>query len=883
VYKIKLNTICFFTLVQQVLKEVINQYFSLHKFFLAFFIVFMFVNTSNVYSQNTEKSSSNNTLISNDTLSKDSTTLKKDTIPDQWGNPKISKNAIESAVKYKAQDSVRFEVTDQKVYLYNQAEVYYQDITLKANYIEIDMKKNTIFAIGTADSIGKMQGNPIFADGEQEFKAKQMLYNYKSKKGKIIDVTTKQDEGFLIGDVVKKDSMDNIYMRKGKYTTCDQEDPHFYFALNKVKVVKNDKIITGPADLFVAGIPTPLAVPFGFFPNKKGKANGIIMPRPFNSDGLGFGLEEMGYFWGINEKMDLTLSTDVYSRGSYRARATSNYVKRYKYSGNLALSFANIKTGEKGFPNYAVNRDTRINWIHNQDPKARPDSRFTANVTAGKISNIAQRNLTDYVQNNFASTITYTKQFLGTPFSLTTQASQDQNSQTKKMNINAPQIVLNMAGINPLGSRFVVGKPKFISDLRLSYSSNLKNNITTTDTGFVRDITKNLSKVMKNGLNHSVNLNTNLRVFKYFTFTPNMSYGESWYLQTIRKEVIKIEEKDTLITKNVKGFERANNLSFGTSFNTIIYGFYQIKKGPVKGFRHQLTPNASYTYSPGLGKLLYYTQNGKQNSYSIFEQSVFGAPSTKKSSVVNFGLNNNLQMKYLSKNDSINPVKKVTLLDALSISSGYNFLADSLKISPVAINARTILFNNLNVNYTANFNPYSLNSNTGNITNNLEINKTGKYGRLTNSSLNVSFTLRSKNTQNQKTDSPNATPEELEEINRNRDQYIDFNLPWSLSVSYNINYNKPQYQSTTTQNIALNGDLSLTQKWKITCSTSYDFLQKDFILPNFTVYRDLHCWDLRFNFIPYGPRKSYSIDLNVKASVLQDLKLSRKKDWYDAR
>jgi len=883
VYKIKLNTICFFTLAQQVLKEVINQIFSFRNLFVVFFVLSSNIFKPGLIAQNIAVLDSLKNISSIDSLVKDSTTIKNDSIIDQWGSPKISKNAIESSVKYKAQDSVRFEVTDQKVYLYNQAEVYYQEITLKANYIEIDIKKNTIFAIGTADSLGKKQGNPIFSDGEQEFKAKQMLYNYKSKKGKIIDVTTRQDEGFLIGDVVKKDSMDNIYMRKGKYTTCDQEDPHFYFALNKVKVIKNDKIVTGPADLIVAGIPTPLAVPFGFFPNKKGKANGIIMPRPFNSEGLGFGLEEMGYFWGINERTDLTMSGDFYSRGSYRARAASNYVKRYKYSGNLALSFANIKTGEKGFPNYAVNRDTRIHWVHNQDPKARPDSRFTADVTVGKINNIAQRSLTDYVQNNFASRITYFKQFLGTPFSLTTQASQDQNSQTKKMNINAPQVVLNMVGINPLGSKFVIGKPKFISDLRLSYSSNFKNNITTTDTGFVNEIRNNLSNVMKNGLNHSAILNTNLRVLKHFTFTPNMSYGESWYLQTIRKEVVRINENDSLVTKNVKGFERANNLSFGANFNTILYGFYQIKKGRLKGFRHQLTPNATYTYSPSLGKLMYYTQNGKQNSYSIFEQSAFGAPSTQKSSTVNFGLNNNLQMKYLSKNDSINPAKKVTLLDGLSINSGYNFLADSLKISPIAISARTILFNNLNVNYNANFNPYAINTTSGNLTNDLEINKTGKYARLTSSSLNISFTLRSKNTQNQKKDSPNATAEELEEINRNRDQYVDFNLPWSLSVSYNINYNKPQYISTTTQNIALNGDLSLTQKWKITCSTSYDFLQKDFVLPNFTVFRDLHCWDLRFNFIPYGPRKSYSIDLNVKASVLQDLKLSRKKDWYDAR
>lgn len=810
----------------------------------------------------------------------DSVVLKKDTLKNK--GLKVSKDAITERVKYKAEDSVRFEINAQKVFLYQDAELFYGDIILKANYVEINLKDNILQSNGTLDSTGKLQGKPIFSDGEQEFKARELKYNLKTKKGKITDVSTKQDQGFLLGDVLKKDSEDNMYLKTGKYTTCENEDPHFYFKLKKVKVVKNKQIVSGPADLYVAEIPTPLAVPFGFFPNKKGRSNGIILPRPFNSEGLGIGLEEFGYYLGLSDNLDLTLSADVYSRGSYRARAASIYAKRYKYSGNLNIGFANILTGQKGFPNYAINRDTRFTWVHNQDPKARPDSRFSANVTVGKINNIAQRSLTDYVQNNFASTISYTKLFTGTPFSLTAQGSQDQNSQTRRMNIRLPQMVFNMMGINPLGSKFIIGKPKFITDLRLSYQADLRNTITTTDTSFVNDITKNLKNVLRNGLNHTATLNTNLRLLKYFTLTPNLNYSESWYMQTIRKEVVKVGENDTLITRNVEEFAAARNMSFGTNLNTIIYGFYQFKKGPVKGFRHQLTPTISYAYTPKLNKEETLMYQGKQITYSKFENGVFGAPGQRASSILNFGLNNLLSMKYISPSDSEKVAKKVNILDALSVNSSYNFLADSMKLSPFSINARTILFNNININYNATVNPYALDNTTGRVTKDYDLNKNNRIGRITNQNLAVTFTLRSKQNNSIK-NSPTADKDQLEQVNRNRDDYVDFNIPYSFSFSYNIVYDKQSFTPRLTQNLAVNADVSITPKWKVTCATSYDFVLKDIVLPNFTVYRDLHCWDLRFNFIPYGPRKSYSIDLNVKASILQDLKLSRKKDWYDAR
>ncbi|MFN4853537.1 MAG: putative LPS assembly protein LptD [Bacteroidota bacterium] len=850
--------------VQQVFKEVINRNHCL------FVIVLLLLHAHIAGAQNSDLPTKP------DTTGSDSLNFKPK------NEVKISKNALESQVKYLAHDSMRFEVDSQRVYLYGKAEVYFEDIALKSEFIRVDLKKNLLFAHGLPDSTGKIIGNPLFTQGDQEFKAVKMTYNYKTKKGKIHDVRTKQDEGFLHGDQVKKDSSDNFYMRRGKYTTCEHDTPHFYFSLRKVKVIKDKQIVTGPADLVVAGVPTPLAVPFGFFPNKKGRSNGLILPRPFNSDGLGFGLEELGYYWGINDKLDMTFSVDAYSRGSYRGRVRTGYAVRYKYSGSIGVSYANIKQGERGFPNYALNRDIRFTWLHDQDARARPDSRFSASVNAGKVSNIASRDIAGYVQNTFASNINYTKIFLGTPFSFNATASQDQNAATRSMNLNLPTFTLNMTGINPLGNKWTIGKPKFITDLRLVYAADFRNVITTTDTGFIRDIRNRLDKVMRNGLRQDVSLSTNFRLFRNLIVTPAANYNEAWYLKTINRRVVKAGENDSLVTDTISGFRAARTLRINTTVRTNIYGYYLFKKGFIQGFRHLMIPSVTYTYQPTITGADSYEFNGKTVSYSPFETSIYGAPPVNKQSTATFALSNNLQMKYKLPGDTTGEAKKITLLDAFNLSSVYNLRADSMKLSPLNINARTILFNNININYTAVVDPYYVDVNSGKKRALWEYDVTGKWARLTSSALNIGFTLKPPQAKKPVT-SDKATPEELEKINAERDAYIDFNIPWNLSVFYNISYNKPAYVGSYVQTISVNGDLSITPKWKLQFSSGYDFTAKDVIIPNFNLYRDLHCWEMRINVIPYGPRKMYTVDINVRASVLQDLKLSRKKDWYDLR
>ena len=817
-------------------------------------------------------------------LSPDTNALR--TPPDSLAksdNLRLAPNAIEHPVVYHARDSIRFEVENDMAYLYGAAQVDYEKIQLKADYIELNLKNSLVYAKGVPDSTGKLAGNPEFTDGDQTFKAKQMNYNFKTKKGRILEVATKQEQGYLLGDVIKKDSLDNLYIRTGKYTTCEQEDPHFFFLLNKVKVIKNDKIVTGPADLFIAGIPTPLALPFGFFPNKKGRSNGILLPRPFNSDGLGFGLEDLGYYMGLGDKMDLSLNADVYSRGSWRARAKTTYNVRYKYSGNLLLSTANIFQGDKGFPDYAVNRDFNISWTHQQDPKARPNSRFSASVRAGKINNIAQRNIGDYVTSTFNSNISYYQGFAGTPFSLTLAATHDQNTLTRVMNINAPTATFNMAGINPLGSRFTIGKPKWMTDLRLNYQANLRNILQTTDTGFVRDVTTRLGEKMKSGLSNQVGLGTNVRFLKYFTFNPSATYNENLYLQSISREVGRVGERDTIIETLRQGLRSARSLSLSGGITTQVFGMYQFRSGKVKAIRHQITPTVSGVFTPKLSDLPSYVWQGKTVTYSPFEKSAGGPLVSTRTAFINYGLNNLIAIKYKSKKDTLDTFTKANIFDNIGWSGNYNVLADSLRWSPLSFSARTTLLGIFNVQYSSSRSFYALDPSNGRQLATTEWERNGRHSRLTSAVLAVGITLRSKSSGATTGTSPAAQSAEAAQINANRDAYIDFNLPWSLNINYNFIQSKPGFVSTTTQTVTVNGELSLTPKWKLTASSGWDFTRKDLIIPNINIYRDLHCWDMRINIIPYGTRKAYTLDVNVRASVLQDLKLSRKKDWYDLR
>jgi lipopolysaccharide assembly outer membrane protein LptD (OstA) len=797
---------------------------------------------------------------------------------------KVSKSALKSKVVYSARDSIRLEVENQKVYLYGDAHVTYEDTKLDAELIVLDTKNNFVTAKGIVDSTGKRIGDPKFTDGAQEFSSRGMSYNFETKKGKITDVITREGDGILHGEQVKRDSSNNFFVRRGKYTTCELEHPHFYISASKVRVIPNDKIVTGPAYLVIADVPTPLMLPFGFFPNKKGQKSGILIPTYGESQTQGFFLTDGGYYFGINDKVDLAIRGDIYSKGTWGAKAISNYSKRYKFNGNVAFSYANQKFGEKYLEDFEQQQNFRINWTHQQDAKARPDRSFNANVNAsssgfGRYQNTTSR---QYLQNDLNSSVTFTKLWIGKPYNLTAALRHNQNTLTKAVNIRFPELNFAVSRILPFQSIASKKGTKWLKTFGFSYNANVLNQIDSYDSTLFK---KRTLSQMKNGVRHSIPVSTSIKILKYFNINPSFNYNENWYLQTIRKNYAFNDAGEWVLkVDTVKSFKTSRDFAFGTSLTTTIFGMYQMKGGPVKAIRHVITPTLGYGYTPGLGKNIdLYNLNGEKTStYSIYEGSLFGGPNANKASSINFGLANNLEMKVKSKKDTLSGFKKVGIFDILSINSSYNMIADSFKLAPFALNARTRLFQNIDLVVGSTLDPYTLDSAKSRRIDKYVWTEKNSIGRLVSSNAALSFSLKSKerianSNSPQSTNSLGIVPGTVV------DEYIDFSVPWNLNVSLNVYYQKALSQKAITQTLSFYGDVSITENWKVSVNSGYDFNTKQLSYTALNIHRNLHCWEMHLNLIPFGPRRSYSFELRVKSNVLSDLKLPRRQEWYDLK
>lgn len=802
----------------------------------------------------------------------------------------ISKDAIKSRVDYESKDSMRIDLLTEKVYLYGEAQVNYEDIQLNADYIEVDLKNNTVLANGIPDSAGNMTGLPVFKEGTQEYEAGKMIYNFKSKKGKITEVKTQEGEGFIKGNEVKKSGDDVMYIRNGYYTTCNLPDPHFSLATSKLKIIPGDKIVTGPTVLKIDNIPTPLGLPFGFFPNKKGRSSGIIIPTYGDSRTLGFFLRNGGFYWGISEYIDASITGDIYSLGSWGSNLDSRYRKRYKYNGNVNITYSKRKEGIEETPTYSEINNMFVRWMHTQDSKARPGSRFSANVNLGSSSNF-RNNLNsfsnDYLTNTFQSSITYSNSFPSKPFNLTVSARHNQNTQTKAFNINLPDVSFNVTRQYPFKSFGKIGNEWWRSiykNLGVSYGSALTNQLSTYDTLIAINRFGELSQDFRNGVRHNVPISTSFKLFKYANLSPSFNYNEVWSFETIRKTIN--PETNTIETDTIGGFERGSSYNLNTALTTKFYSLYQFRKGKLSAIRHVMTPSVSFNYQPEIttGRLNYTDTLGKTTEYSIFEQTVYGRPDRVKSGQIGLGLLNNLEIKVRSDKDTTG-LKKIKLLENLSINTSYNLTADSLNWSPLSVNGRTRIGKFLSLQFGGILDPYAINDSTGRKINKANREVDGNLFRLTSGSFALNFRLEGKGKDGKKQGEPKkskyATQDDLDYINANLDQYVDFNIPWSLNVSYNLRYTKPGKTSAVTQTMNFNGDISLTENWKIGATSGWDFERNDFTYTSVNINRDLHCWQLAINWIPYGPRQSYNLTLNVKSSVLQDLKLNRRRDFYD--
>jgi len=791
---------------------------------------------------------------------------------------------FKSKVVYRAEDSILYDLTEEKAYLYGKASIEYEDIRLDAAYIEIRFGTRVIFASGLPDSSEQLTGQPVFQQGEDVFNAETITYNFDTKRGRISGISTKDGDSYIHGKTVKKDADNTTYIRNGYYTTCNAEHPHYYLKSNKIKVIPNNKVVTGPGDLFIADVPTPLAIPFGFFPNKKGRSSGILFPQYGESRQLGFFLKNGGYYLGLSDHVDLALTGDIYSKGSWRVNAGSNYAWRYRFNGSFSANYSNTRVSRPEFPDYSLEKAFFIRWIHNQDPKARPGETFTANVNAGS-SSFYRFNLTNannFLTNTFTSSIAWAKSWQGRPFNLSTSLSHTQNTQTRDISLSLPSATFNVARRTPFKRRIQVGPERFFEKIGVGYTASFLNSISTKDSLLFREGSLDDFRF---GLQHSIPVNTSFTIAKHFNISPSVNYTERWYLKTIRKEWD--TESGQLNTDTVDRFRAARDISFSANLNTRIYGMLQFRKGKIAALRHVMIPVIGYSWRPDLSQPSYgyykSTQadsTGRTLSYSIFEGSIFGGPGAGKSSLLTFGLDNNFEMKVRQRTDTSETMKKIKLLESLSLNTAYNLAADSLNWSLINVNGRVTIMEKVTVNMFGVFDPYETDVRGVRISKSVWSNR-GTPARFTSGNFSINFNILGKK-KDYKSDK--GAEGELDEINKSPDDYLDFNIPFNLSVGYNIFFqNNVTLPDQVTQTLNFNGDLQLTKAWKVNYTSGYDFQQKEVSYTSIGIYRDLHCWEMSLNWVPFGFQQNFFFQINVKSSVLQDLKLTRKNDRFDNR
>ena len=836
--------------------------------------------------------------------------------------PHRSESAIETMVICSAADSSYRDMNQKKIYYYGNAEAKYDDITLTAACLEFDLETSTCRAYGMADSLGKIQGRPVFTQGESTFEAAEMLYNFKTKKGIITKVWTEEQGGYLHGERVKRMDDNSINIRSGGYTTCELKDhPHYQFKFTKAKVIPDDKIVTGPIYMTIADVPLPLALPFSIIPNTKGKKSGLIIPTYGESANRGFYLENGGYYWAISDNYDLQVLGDIYTRGSWGIKPTFRYNKRYRFNGNLALGFAVNKIGSKGAADYQESTDFKIHWTHKQDPKAHPRRNFSAdvNIVSSNFNKYNAQTTTDQLSNTFRSSIAYQTNFGGKVY-LTLNASHSQNTLTRQVTASLPELTLNVNTFYPLKNVGKAGKKRWYQSLSMSYTMNGKAYINDVDTvlfhGFTDDFGGWAKEMFRNhvqtGISHRIPINATIKLFKHFSWTNSLTLNDYMYFKRFEQQWIDDDETGHLQTDTLHGFYNLIDFSASSNITTKVYGMVNFAQGPIRAIRHVFTPTIGFTYRPDFGDPKwgiygsYIDGNGTERVYNKFGNAMYGTPSQMQQGLLTYNFGNNLEIKVPSKSDTITGVKKIPILESFSISGNYDITKDSVNFSPISVSGRTTLFKKLGINYSSSWDPYAADS-LGRRINRFEILDNNRLFRKTGSSwrfsLSYSFSqndlkkLRGEKGSNEIRNEINENarksgmfdPDELNEILGNPNAYIDWTTPWSLSLSYNLTYTTSiAYAAfmgiatnTYVHTLGLNGNINITPKWKVTFSTGWDFVKNNITYTNISVYRDLHCWEMRFNWIPIGSYKSWNFTINVKAQALKDLKYEKKKDYRD--
>jgi hypothetical protein len=805
---------------------------------------------------------------------------------------------IEQQVQYSGEDSVVGLPQQGKVLLYGKAKVNYGTMDMQAEYIEIDYNKNLISAYGKKDSLGKNVGTPVFKDGgETPIEAEKIVYNLKTKRGKIFNALTKQGELLVVGNEIKKDSNNIIYMKNMKCIPCQDDDARTVFRASRAKIIPDDKIVTGPMFLEIGGVPTPLGLPFGYFPNTKKQHNGILLPRFGNSPNQGYNLKEGGFYWGINDRTDMIIRGDIYTNGSYVLSTNNNYNVLYKSSGAVFLSFSRFNIGDRDIPKqFSQQQAYDVRWQHAQDNKQNPSIRFNADVnyrsnqTFNRLNAI---NSEQFLQNQFLSNISFAKSFKFS--SLSINAQHNQNSQTRDMNIIFPSMVFNINSFFPFKKETHVNQ-NALDKVRMSYVVEANNTLSGKDTVIFKGAYWDR---MKYGIRHNLPISTSFNIFKYINATPQINLSSMMYTKSIRKDLeyqnigSADHERDSLIpvvrTKTLKQFSAGYDASFSTSLKTQVYFDYFFRRGKVSRIRHLLIPDLTYQYRPDFGEEQYgfwkqvqLDSLGRKGYYSIFENSIYSGPQRGEISSLSLNLNNNFEGKIKQRTDTGVTFKKVVLLQNISASGSYNFAADTMKMSPLGLSARSRVLKYFDVVAGATFDPYAFDHQLNRRINVYAYDRAQSLARLVNARFTVNTSIGS--------DMLTALRKSREKpkissgVERGVETDLNTNakLPWNLSMYYTLELtNINDYKLQPTHALQLSGDLMPTKYWKVGISSGFDFLNKKISYTRFSIYRDLKCWQAQIDWVPYGISKSYSIAVNLKTSMLSEFKIPRQRSWFD--
>ena len=819
-----------------------------------------------------------------------------------------SRDTLDGPVKYHADDSVILNVPQKTFHLFGKVTIDYGEINLKAAEVDYDQSSNLLKARYRLDTSGARQGAPIFSQqGQQPFQSDSMLYDFKSKRGKIYSTVTQQGEGFIYSEQVKRQADNSINSFRARYTTCDFDPPHFDFRAKKVKIIPNKVMISGPANLEVEGVPTPLFIPFAIFPINKGQHTGLLPPTYQVSQQKGIGLVNGGYYFGLGDYADLTVRGEVYSYGSWGVTVNPRYFKRYRYSGSFMLSVNTTRFGDPETPDFTKSKDFRIMWSHSMDSKAHPGVTFSASVNAGS-STYSYYNVTDpqeRLNNILSSSIAFSKNWIGSPFNLTLSANHSQNLSTRQVNINLPELAFNMNTIYPFQPKNFVGTPTWYQKIGIGYSLNVRNAVNFADSMFLKP---GFFQTFQTGIEHQIPISLTLPAFKFLTISPGVSYGERWYTKEMR---LSFNQKlNKLDTTYKAGFYTARQASASLSISSAIYGMFQFNKrnkdAKIQAIRHVLRPSVSVDFQPDLNSQYYYDVQVDTSSEipyhraSYFDGVGFGPFAEGRRGAVSFSLDNNLEMKVKSKKDTANGgVKKVKLLEGFGISGSYNLMADSFRLSPFSIYARTTLFDKVNISANGVIDPYVHDARDQPVDKYVWQEGKASIGQLRTGSISISTSFKSKektggqepvNQEEELLPGQNPMQLEQERLNRmhqNPGDYVDFSIPWSVNLSYSLNFNKRRtmdYKRDTTifvQSLNFSGDFSLTPKWKLGVSSGVDFVHRKLTYTSLSITRDLHCWRMSINVIPLGFYKSFSITLSPTAGILHDLRINRNRQFYD--